>query len=178
MKGKIRLIPWLVGAGVMVAAGSAFAFDLFLQVDNLSDPNSAPKVIEISSYSFGISNPTTIGSGSGGAGAGKAKFDEFHITKTVDTSSAALIKSCTTGSHIKEAILQVRKEGGSEKEFLKITLKEVFVTSYEQEGTNDDGAPTEQLTLAYGAIEFQVDSRDGGAPVLVGTGPVLTTTAP
>ena len=32
---------------------------------------------EIKDFSFGIENPTTIGSATGGAGAGKIKFNEF-----------------------------------------------------------------------------------------------------
>ena len=34
---------------------------------------------EIKDFSFGVENPTTIGSATGGAGAGKIKFDEFQI---------------------------------------------------------------------------------------------------
>jgi hypothetical protein len=37
---------------------------------------------EIKDFSFGVENPTTIGSATSGAGAGKAKFNEFEITKT------------------------------------------------------------------------------------------------
>lgn len=46
-------------------------------------PESGPDVegfggaFEIVDYSFGVENPTTIGSATGGAGAGKVKFNEF-----------------------------------------------------------------------------------------------------
>jgi len=33
---------------------------------------------EIKDFSFGVENPTTIGSATGGAGAGKIKFNEFQ----------------------------------------------------------------------------------------------------
>ena len=39
---------------------------------------------EIKDFSFGVENPTTIGSATGGAGAGKIKFNEFTIKKTTD----------------------------------------------------------------------------------------------
>jgi type VI secretion system secreted protein Hcp len=48
---------------------------------------SGPRAFEIKDFSFGIENPTTIGSATGGAGAGKIKFNEFSITKTTDTAS-------------------------------------------------------------------------------------------
>jgi len=37
------------------------------------------KHIEIKDFSFGVENPTTVGSSTGGAGAGKIKFNEFSI---------------------------------------------------------------------------------------------------
>jgi|GEM_PF-5437782 len=42
---------------------------------------------EIKDFSFGVENPTTIGSATGGAGAGKIKFNEFTIKKTSDSAS-------------------------------------------------------------------------------------------
>jgi hypothetical protein len=36
---------------------------------------------EIKDWSFGVENPTTIGSATGGAGAGKIKFGEINIKK-------------------------------------------------------------------------------------------------
>src|SRR4029077_13323573 len=43
-------------------------------------------------FSFGVENPTTIGSATGGAGAGKIKFNEFTIKKTTDAASPAFFK--------------------------------------------------------------------------------------
>lgn len=40
-----------------------------------------PGAFEIKDFSFGVENPTTIGSATGGAGAGKIKFNEFTIKK-------------------------------------------------------------------------------------------------
>jgi hypothetical protein len=36
---------------------------------------------EIKDFSFGVENPTTIGSATGGAGTGKISFNEFNIKK-------------------------------------------------------------------------------------------------
>ena len=56
------------------------------QLDTVSG-GSGPRAFEIKDFSFGIENPTTIGSATGGAGAGKIKFNEFSITKTTDSAS-------------------------------------------------------------------------------------------
>jgi type VI protein secretion system component Hcp len=47
---------------------------------------------EIKDFSFGVENPTTIGSATGGAGAGKIKFNEFTIKKTSDSASPAFFQ--------------------------------------------------------------------------------------
>ena len=56
------------------------------ELDHVSG-GSGPRAFEIKDFSFGIENPTTIGSATGGAGAGKIKFNEFLITKTTDKAS-------------------------------------------------------------------------------------------
>jgi len=45
------------------------------------------KAFEIKDFSFGVENPTTIGSATKGAGAGKIKLNELTIRKTTDTAS-------------------------------------------------------------------------------------------
>jgi type VI secretion system secreted protein Hcp len=47
----------------------------------------------------------------GGGGAGKANFQDMSVTKRVDLSSAKLFNAASTGKHIKEALLTVRKAG-------------------------------------------------------------------
>src|SRR5262249_62025725 len=46
---------------------------------------------ELSQFSFGAENPTTIGSATGGAGGGKAEFAEFNISKL---AHAHFFKNC------------------------------------------------------------------------------------
>ena len=56
------------------------------------------KHFEIKDFSFGVENPTTVGSSTKGAGAGKVKFNEFSIGKTTDTASPILFKQSLRGS--------------------------------------------------------------------------------
>jgi hypothetical protein len=39
------------------------------------------KSFEVKDFSFGVENPTTVGSATGGAGAGKITFNPFSVTK-------------------------------------------------------------------------------------------------
>ena len=54
--------------------------------------------IEISSFSWGVTNPSSLGGGSGGAGAGKSKFNEITIKKTTDKASPELASTTAAGS--------------------------------------------------------------------------------
>src|SRR5438094_7169082 len=96
---------------------------------------------EIKDFSFGVENPTTIGSATGGAGAGKIKFNEFTIKKTTDKASPLFFKSCVSGTHFKEVKLAVRKASRDQFEFLTITMTDAIISSFNQ-GTSDGENPT------------------------------------
>jgi type VI protein secretion system component Hcp len=68
---------------------------------------SAPEgYIEISSFSFGVSNSETPGAASG-ASAGKVSFSDLHITKSLDQSSAELFKSCVGGINLGNVLIKI-----------------------------------------------------------------------
>jgi hypothetical protein len=68
---------------------------------------------EIKDFSFGVENPTTIGSATGGAGAGKIKFNEFSIGKAVDIATPALWRSAISGSRPRYGIVITMPTGTS-----------------------------------------------------------------
>jgi type VI secretion system secreted protein Hcp len=121
-------------------------------LDSVYSKNDA---FEIKDFSFGVENPTTIGSATGGAGAGKIKFNEFTIKKTTDNASPVFFKNCCTGSHYKEVIIAMRKSGGdaqtSGKEFLRFRFETVFTTKIDWSGPGDEG-PEESITFVYGKL--------------------------
>ena len=50
--------------------------------------------------------------------------------KKMDKASPVLFLACTTGQHFKSAIITARKAGGGQQEYLKITMEECMVSSY------------------------------------------------
>src|SRR6266850_262113 len=121
--------------------------DYFLKIDGIAGESTDLQhkdEFEIKDFSFDVENPTTIGSATGGAGAGKVRFSEFHITKSTDKASPTLFLKCATGSHIKSAVLSVRKAGGEGRQnddFLKLTLSDVLVSSYSLAGRTPPPPP-------------------------------------
>jgi type VI secretion system secreted protein Hcp len=110
---------------------------------------------EIKDFSFGVENPTTIGSATGGAGAGKIKFNEFTIKKTSDKASPAFFKNCCAGAHYEYVIIEMRKAGGNPntagKPFLRFKFDTVFTTKIDWTGPGDEG-PEESITFVYGKL--------------------------
>jgi type VI secretion system secreted protein Hcp len=133
------------------------AFDAFLKIEGIpgeSLDKTHKDEIEIDSYSWGVANAGSFGSGSGG-GVGKASFQDFHFTSKLSKASPLLMKACATGQHIKEATITVRKAGGGGFEFLKIKLSDILVSSLQPGGAGADGdLPTEQFSLNFVKIDF------------------------
>jgi type VI secretion system secreted protein Hcp len=138
----------------------------FLTVDGITGPNGSPCAFDIKDISFGVENPTTIGSATGGAGAGKIKFNEFTITKTTDSASPVFFKNLATGAHYKTVTLEMRKAGGDQRSsgqvFLKYTFGTVFTTKIDWSGPGDEG-PEEHITFVYGtlSVEYKQQKPDG-----------------
>jgi type VI secretion system Hcp family effector len=136
-------------------------FDAFLKIDapsgvtipgETTDGSKSTTEFAVTSFSWGLSNATSIGSASGGAGAGKAKFSEFKITKPVDKSSPLLFKMAAMGTHAPSATLTLIRNG-YKLPFLTVKLNLVFVTDIETNGISqgqDD--PEETITLVFGAL--------------------------
>jgi len=139
------------------------AADVFLKLGDIKGESSDDKhkgEIDVLSWSWGVSNPTSMESG-GGGGRGKASFHDLNITHHVDKASPNLLKMCATGEHIKEATLTQRKQGKGQQEYLLIKLTDVMVSSVQDGGTGDQ--LTENFTLAFAKVdlEYKPQKADG-----------------
>ena len=109
------------------------AVDMFLKLGDIKGESLAAghtEEIEVLSWSWGCSQTGTTHSGTGG-GTGTASVQDLTISKYVDKSSPTIVQACCQGMHMPEAVLTLRKAGGNEPvEYLKITLKEVLISSH------------------------------------------------
>lgn len=152
------------------------AFDTFLDLEGCAGEATATGFegkIEIYSFSWGASNPTTVGSGSTGLAASKVQISSFNIMKKTEKSSATLFAGCCTGKHFDKATVTMRKAAGDggQKPFLVYVFTDVMVESVQWSGsTGGDDTPTESVSLAFAKVEIeylQQDSKGGavGKPV-------------
>jgi type VI secretion system secreted protein Hcp len=113
--------------------------------------------IEVLSWSWGVQNASTLSGG--GSGKGKANPGDMVFTHMYDKASPVLAKKCAQGVHFKEAVLTARKSGEGQKDFLKVTLKEVFITSVQPSGSSG-GDIMESVSMSYADIGFAYKAQD------------------
>jgi type VI secretion system secreted protein Hcp len=134
------------------------AVDAFLQIDGIKGESQDDKHkgwIEISSFSWGVTNASSIGSATSGAGAGKASMQEIHITKNTDKASPLLMQACANGKHYAQVTLQMRKAGGDT--YMTYVLTDVLISSFQASGGGGDN-PTESVTLRFARMSEQSTS--------------------
>jgi len=126
--------------------------------------------VEIESWSFGVSQPPSIGGL--GLSAGTAACSDLHCTFALEQASYQLIRYLTIGLHLGHVKFLGRKTGGGGTPFtyLEIDLDNCFITSFSM-GGGSSGIPLAQLSLAYANMTykyFSQDTRTGGV-TLVGS---------
>jgi type VI secretion system secreted protein Hcp len=113
--------------------------------------------IEVLSWSWGVTQAASLSGG--GSGRGKATPGDFVFTHLYDKASPVLAKHCAAGKHFKDAKLTARKAGEGQRDFLVVTMKEVFVTAVHP-GGGSGGDIHEQVACTYKDIEFGYKAQD------------------
>jgi type VI secretion system secreted protein Hcp len=142
------------------------AVDMFIKIGDIKGESKDDKhkeSIEVLAWSWGLSQSGTFSQGSGG-GAGKVSVQDISVTKYVDSSSTALILASCKGTHIKQAVLTVRKAGDTPLEYIKITLDSVLVTALSTGGSGGEDRLTENVSLNFAKfkVEYTAQAETGG----------------
>jgi len=149
------------------------AIEYHLDVKGIKGESAATKhmeQIEVLSWSWGASNPTTIvGSG---MSAGKVSMSDLTITKNVDKSSPKLLELCVTGKTVDEVTLYCSKLTGQKtpEDYLTIKLTEAYVSSHQVSGAWGEDVGRESFTLSYAKIHYDYKAQDkSGKLISAGT---------
>jgi len=149
--------------------------DFFLKIGDIKGESADSKhkgEIDITSWSFGASQPGASAIAGMGAGVGKVQFRDFNFTKYVDAATPKLMLACASGQHFPELTFTARRAGGTQAEYLKIKLTNVLISSYETNSHGEGGAsdttlkatpPIDTVTINYGKIEvnYKAQNPDG-----------------
>lgn len=141
------------------------AVDMFIKIGDIegeSTDGKHEKEIDVLSWAWGMTQSGTTHMG-GGGGSGKVAVQDISVVKYVDASTHALMKACCDGSHYEEAKLTVRKAGKDALEYIKLTMKEVIVTSVQTGGSGGEDRLTESVTLNFAEfkLEYTPQKPDG-----------------
>lgn len=162
----VLLLGILVGSNAFSAhkAGAAptkAQADYFLKIDGIQgDSTDAQHAGEIALDSFswskdgapGLEQTGTAGGG-GGGGAGKVDVRDMFFSASTGKASPKLMLAVASGTHIKEAVLSVRKSGKNPQQFMTIKLSDVLISSYAAAGQGEN-TPTDQFSINFAKIEF------------------------
>jgi type VI secretion system secreted protein Hcp len=140
--------------------------DVFLKVESArqgpikgeSHDEKHKDEIDVLSWSWGMRSQTTIAGGT----AGKATLNELAINKRIDCASTALMSAMRNNDVIKKAVLTLRKAGGTQHEYCKVTIENGRITAIDIRSDASGSADfTESLNFAFQKIRFDYTPQGG-----------------
>ena len=172
------IILTLLIAGVFIAGSLATneayaaAFMKLGDIKGESQVEGHEGAIDIESWSWGETNTGTAGHG-GGAGSGKVLPQDLNIIKATDRGSPLIMQAGAEGEVFRTAVLiMTRDSSEGQQDYLIITMENVMVSSYQINGSGDDGSiPTESVSLNFQKLEMKYipESDDGSEEPVIGT---------
>jgi type VI secretion system secreted protein Hcp len=140
----------------------AMPSDYYLLIKGVKGETQAADMtdnIELDSWSWGVSNPASLGGK--GLAAGKPSLSDFSCSFSLEAGCGTILQNLTKGSHIESATFTGRKTGGDGKpyKYLTMTLTNVFISSFST-GGGSSGIPSVSLSLAYEKIEYLYYTQD------------------
>jgi type VI secretion system secreted protein Hcp len=132
---------------------------MFLKLDGVTGESTDAQhsgEIELVSWNFDLDNPPNIGSQTGGAGVGRVSVDKIHCVAQMSKASPQFFEYCTAGKHFATGTITCRKAGGTQQNFLVMTLEEVYIARYQTGLTSDSEMPLpyDHFTLTAAKMTF------------------------
>lgn len=163
MVGTLVVAVFLSLLTFMTPAKALAAYECFIclpdiQVDTIFGSGPCPGAIPIISWSFGETAGTTATATVGGRAAGRVTMQDFKFTMRTNKASTTLFQNCATGRSMRQAKLIVRGAFANQQaEFLRITLTDVFVSSFVNLGNSGStqAYPIEEVSFSFGKIEIE-----------------------
>jgi type VI secretion system secreted protein Hcp len=150
------------------------AVDIFLQIPKVSGESTDAQFkgqIEIVSWGLSLSQAGSAGSGTG-SGTGKVNIGDLNLVKYADKSTPVLFAASCAGTAYPQAVLSIRKAGGTKPlVYLVVTLGNVTVSGQQHATSTTDDRHTEHVTLHFGTIkmEYTPQNADGSGGAVVTT---------
>lgn len=163
-----KLSQWLfalVALVVLSIAQSAHA----VPVGTMTCSTATDEIkFNVSYFTFGLQNPSSLGSGSSGAGAGKVTFQPLEVHAALSTFES-LVSTASNGTHLESCTLATRLADGTRATFLfKLLAVQSLTAVASSTGNRTEPAQYTDVQFLYGAVEVKGAGGpdDGGTTVL------------
>ena len=137
--------------------------EIFLKLDGVpgeSKTSGFEDQIDVLSFSWGASNPTSVSRG-GGSASGRVDMSSISIQKEVDKASPKFMEAVCWGKHFADGTLTVRESSGDKPlEYYVLELKQVFVDSFSVGGASQGGKPSESVSFSFAEIKLKYTAQD------------------
>lgn len=123
--------------------------------------------IEINSFSYSCSQPTSPVRSNDGPTTGRAMHNLISLSKSMDLASTDICKQVWGGNTLADAVITFcRTDNNKDLPYLVITLEEVVVANYTISGGG--GIPSESISLNFSTIKFDYkqqkkEGQEGGS---------------
>lgn len=121
--------------------------------------------IEVLSWSWGASNPSSVGSTgmSSGREASTPSVSEIVVTKQMDKSTPKLAEGVSKGKTTQELKKQTTHNGET---YYQVKLTDVMVSSWQSSGGDSHSRPMESISLNFTKIEFNYKPQNAESPAI------------
>lgn len=146
---------------------------MFIKIDGVDGDSTVKgfeKQIEVNSFSFSSSQPTSPIRSNTSHTDGRPSLSLFNLTKGCDSATPPLLKKLWAGATIAKATFTAcRDEGAKLIAFMTVEMENVVVANYSVSGGG--GMPYENLALNYSKIiinyipQNNAGGTDGNLPV-------------
>lgn len=154
----------VLALSMLASSTPALASDILLKIDGIkgeSQVKGHKDEIEVLSWSWGQSTGTARTTKGRQAAA---CITDLNFMKQVDASSPSLIMNGVVGEVAPTAVLTLLRSGEQQQEFLKLTMKNVTVVSFQISGSDGADLPMESVSLHFESMqgEYRKQRPDGG----------------
>ena len=135
------------------------------EVPGESKRDSHEGELELSSYSFGLSNASDAHTG-GGAAASIGNFSDLQFSMDLDKAGPNLFLAAAQGDHFDKVTLISRKVGGDALvDYVKAEMEEVFVSSFQMGASSGSEKAQVSGSLNFAKITFTyTPQKEDGTP--------------
>lgn len=142
------------------------AGNIFLELPSISGTSLVfPKQIELSSFSWGLSNELNVHSGSTSS-TSTCHVYNFSCTKRVDVATASIINACAGGKEIPTGTLRVGApaDGNTPAVTLQYDLTNVYISSYTTSASGNATDLSESFSVHFAVLKGKYTPVTNGTP--------------